>query len=343
MDNSTLLELFSIPIIDKNRKYWFVRTEGGDYYEEFKNDNYIAIGWDEYKHKYLFDCEPGDENELSIKEEIKERYKTERPGTIFNTLKRFMLEMSEGDIVFIPSKNSDTITFGEITSDMYIHSLTSEDIDEDRCEYIKRRTVKWSKSIERKNLDVNFYKIFQSHHTIVNADKYDFIIDRTLESFYIKNDLTHLTLYVGTDDPISGKSLFNLQKFIFDSKYFDSSNTNIKINVQSRGIIELIDPSTVNLALILISLVAITTGINIELKGWIIKFPGLLGYLNNKKEKNKKEQEIINRDDEFIYNESKELYGEDIKLLNVKPGNKYLDKIVDINNAMKKSKEDQNF
>lgn len=340
MDDLNLLDLFSIPTIDNNRKYWFVRTEGGDYYEEFKNDNYIAIGWDEYRNKLLFECEPGDENELSIKEEIKERYKTERPGTIFNTLKRFMLEMSKGDIVFIPSKNSDTITFGEITSDMYIYTLTPEDIDEDRCEYIKRRSVKWTKSIKRKDLDVNFYKIFQSHHTIVNADKYDFIIDRTLESFYIKNGLTHLTLSVGTDNSISGKSLYNLQKFIFDSGYFDSSNTDIKINVQSRGLMELIDPSTFKLISILISIVAITTGINIKIKDLSIKFPGLLGYLNNKSEKRKEEQEIINRDDEFIYKESKELYGEDIKLLDVKPGNKYLDKIVDINNAMKKSKED---
>ena len=340
MDNLDLLDLFSIPVINNNRKYWFVRTEGGDYYEEFKNDNYIAIGWDEYKNKLLFDCDPGDENELSLKEEIKERYKTERPGTIFNTLKRFMLEMSEGDIVFIPSKNSDTITFGEITSDMHIYTLTPEDIDEDRCEYIKRRSVKWTKSIKRKDLDVNFYKIFQSHHTIVNADKYDFIIDRTLESFYIKNGLTHLTLSVGTDSSISGKSLYNLQKFIFGSEYFDSSNTDIKINVQSKGLMELIDPNTFNLVLILLSIVAVTTGINIKIKDLSINFPGLFGYLNDKSKENKEVQEMINKYDEFIYKESKELYGDDIKLLNVKPGNKYLDKIVDINNAIKKSKED---
>ena len=126
-----------------------------------------------------------------------------------------MIEISVGDVVFIPSINSESVTFGIVESDMFIYKLTPEDEDEDRCDYIKRRYVHWIKTIQKKALDVNFYKIFQSHHTIVDANKYDFIIDRTLESFYIKNGIAHLKININTDNPIDGKSFYNLEKFIF--------------------------------------------------------------------------------------------------------------------------------
>ena len=37
----------SLTVISNKRNYWFVRTQGGDFYETFLLNNYIAIGYDE--------------------------------------------------------------------------------------------------------------------------------------------------------------------------------------------------------------------------------------------------------------------------------------------------------
>ena len=43
MDNSTIL---SIPEITKERQIWFIRTNGGLYYDDFITNKYVALGWD---------------------------------------------------------------------------------------------------------------------------------------------------------------------------------------------------------------------------------------------------------------------------------------------------------
>ena len=42
---SDILSLFNVPKIEE-RNYWLVRTDGGNYFEDFTRNNYIAIGWD---------------------------------------------------------------------------------------------------------------------------------------------------------------------------------------------------------------------------------------------------------------------------------------------------------
>jgi hypothetical protein len=45
MTNSEIEKIISILTeIKSNRSYWFVRTQGGDYYEYFQRGSYIAIG-----------------------------------------------------------------------------------------------------------------------------------------------------------------------------------------------------------------------------------------------------------------------------------------------------------
>ena len=45
MDNN-LLSLLNIPIVPENIHYWIIRTNGGDYYDDFILHNYISISWD---------------------------------------------------------------------------------------------------------------------------------------------------------------------------------------------------------------------------------------------------------------------------------------------------------
>ena len=43
-----LLILENLPPIDvADRNYWFLRTQGGEFFDEFYCNDYIAIGWDD--------------------------------------------------------------------------------------------------------------------------------------------------------------------------------------------------------------------------------------------------------------------------------------------------------
>lgn len=326
-DNKKIVESLNIPIIDSGRKYWFIRTDSGHLYEEFRNDGYIAIGFNEYVNPELFeDLAP--EDEYNLKEEIKEKYETKMPGASLTTLKRFMLDMSEGDVVFIPSINSESITFGIIESEMYIYEVTPEDEDEDRCDYVKRRDVRWIKTIKKKSLDVNFYKIFQSHHTIVDANKYDFIIDRTLESFYIKNNIAHLKININTNDPIDGKTFYNLQKFIFDNGVIKEECIEQKINIQSKGFIELITSNWKFLTLLILFIHVIVGG-KIKIPLFEVDNPGLIKHILDYL----KMKHIHEKD---IYKTLDEKFGDDLKKLNVDVDvkNEFINSIIKINNHL---------
>lgn len=329
-DSEELIKSLDIPIIASERKYWFVRTDSGRLYEEFRNDGYIAVGFNEYTNPKLFD-DLDSKDEFILKEEIKEKYETKMPGASLTTLKRFMVEMSVGDVVFIPSINSESITFGIVESDMFIYELTPEDEDEDRCDYIKRRHVHWIKTIQKKYLDVNFYKIFQSHHTIVDANKYDFIIDRTLESFYIKNNIAHLKININTDDPIDGKSFYNLEKFIFDNGVIKEDSMDQKINVQSKGFIELITNNWQYL-LLLIAFIHVITGGKIKFLSCEIENPGIIKYLIDR-------MKIKHEQEKDIFDVLEREFGDDLKKLKVDVDvkNKFIKNIAKINNSLSES------
>lgn len=46
-------QYLGIPIIPEDRRYWLVRTKGGEYYRDFFEGNYIAIGYNRSPGKPL--------------------------------------------------------------------------------------------------------------------------------------------------------------------------------------------------------------------------------------------------------------------------------------------------
>ena len=139
-------------VIDEisERKYWFVRTNGGEYYDDYFHEGYIAVGFNSIADKTIIErAETDDAYKRALYERIKLELETDeeikaKPGLIINQLKRFLIEMNPGDIVLIPSENSKFISFGEITSDVEL--LSPDDIQEDGCPFIKRRKVRWVKT-----------------------------------------------------------------------------------------------------------------------------------------------------------------------------------------------------
>ncbi|WP_366160536.1 hypothetical protein ABXS71_16745 [Bacillus infantis] len=283
--------IVNVPIIDPGRKYWLVRTNAGDFYDEFFMENYIGIGWNKIKLTDLKINRP-------LADIVSEKYDEERHNYVANQIIKFTKQINKGDIVLIPSRNSFYISFGEvIESDAYEDESIPDnledpeevmDVDFDgRCPYKKRKKVKWLKTVRRDSMDPYLYKVIYSHHTISDATPYAAYIDRLLHSFFVKGSKAHFILEVQKKKEINAIPLINLINgtLRFPEYYHAATgdnevspaNVDIKLNVQSPGPIELIG-NIKTIFIIAASYVAIFGG-NIKIVGFEFQTDGFLGKL----------------------------------------------------------------
>lgn len=252
-----LLETLGIDIFPDNRNYWFIRTQGGAYYDDFVNEQFVGIEWDEISDLELIKTR----NEEKLKLEVIKNYpKIEKPGHPVNQILRFANDIKKGDIVLIPNEKSEWICIGEfLDNDMYIHEEEEEedfqdildslddDVKEKKPILKKRRRVKWIEQVKRSELDPYLYKIIYSHNAICDANKYSIFIDRTLSQFYIKGSEAYFTYKVNKKQNIPYQDLMSflnnnnkLMDYINKSvdKEFRIEDLILKINVQSKGPIQ---------------------------------------------------------------------------------------------------------
>ena len=236
-----------------DRKYWFVRTNGGEYYTEYFNEGFIAVGLNEFKDiDFITRAEADPSYKRALYEKIKSLVtdgsdKVIKPGLIISQLKRFMMEMSIGDIVLIPSENSQYISFGEIISGVEV--IDEVLLEDDACPYTKRRNVRWIKTIKKENLDPYLFKAIYSHHMITDVSEASHFINRSLSNMYIKNGKAYMTFNVQSTNPIHLQDIKPLlygfsdiaEKADFPSEIVEGlKRIELKINVQSPGPIEYI-------------------------------------------------------------------------------------------------------
>lgn len=253
-----------IKILNENTNYWLVRTASGAFYDQFVAGNYIAVGWNEISDIEILKGSKEDEaqkedilktiRELVDKEEENqvnpkgERERETQKSRIYNQINRFVNEMAVGDYVLIPSQGSNLIEFGIITSDAYIYKKEVIDMDEGECDFIKRRDISWICREKRNKLDPYLFGLLYSQHAISSANDYAHFIDRTINRFFIKGNQAHIVLEVNRESDIYGMDLIKLVNstlgMVDSFNKFAESNLNkdhvqIKINVQSPGVIEL--------------------------------------------------------------------------------------------------------
>lgn len=242
--NSLLDDIEAIP---QKREYWLIRTNSGQYFESFVNFNYVAIGHEEIPFKKITDLKKSSKTDKAfrgaLKEFISEKIPEKIPGLIAGQLIRFIYEVKKGDIVIVPSENSDYIAIGEILETPILET-TDSDILRTDCIYRKRKKVKWIKTIAKGSIDPLFYKVLQSHQAINNISNYSNIIQRSIGDFYKLNGKTSLIVNVkrrknvkANDLMFFGSDLLRLtQDFINDNNLeIDTSDVDIKINVNSEG------------------------------------------------------------------------------------------------------------
>jgi len=253
-----------IKVLNEQTNYWLVRTAGGAFYEQFVAGSYIAIGWNEVSDLDLIKGSKEDEAKKdrvlkTIREYVDkdaeketqpkgERERETQKSRIFNQINRFVNEMAIGDFILIPSQRSNLIEFGTITSDSDIFKKEFGDFEEGECDFIKRRKVTWLHRENRDQLDPYLYGLIYSQHAISSANDYAHFIDRAVNRFFIKGNKAHMILEAGKESDNSCLELVRLLNSLLDlvdgfnrvtGSELNKDSVQVKINVQSNGLIEL--------------------------------------------------------------------------------------------------------
>ena len=296
-----ILSDLGLPVqeVKDTRHYWFIRTQGGSYFDEFFLDNFV----------------PEDKRTDQLIDRLKEAH----PQTtrVLNQVYRFCKEIHKGDIVIIPSAASAHFAFGYITDDeAYQEELNEEDLAEGKCPYTRRRKTHWIQGISKDRVDSKLYTFFRNQQALSQVDTYSDFIERAIHPLYIKNDTAHFTLSIRTPDspnafdiPTYMCGILTMAQELAEELKISTTDfsTNIKsrTNVQSAGLIELLgDPAFV--ALISVVAVALFGGsvkfdFSEDRKTGEMKTGGLIGAITkimdrrNKKYSEKEMQAIIAR------------------------------------------------
>lgn len=240
-------------VISNDTNYWLVRTFGGKYYAEFSQEGYVALGWNSISDLNLIKSAAKNSKDQEKLTEMANKLiaassdKKGQPGRITSPILRFVNEMKIGDIIIIPSENSDLLNFGKITSGVYIEKDKTVQSEDELKSLYKRRNVEWIKTESKNLLDPYLFRLLNSHLAVSSANDYSHYIDRTMFDFYIKGDNAYLIIEVQKKTKIYGVELADIITTtlgtldIFNDltgENFKKNCVEVKSNLNSPGILE---------------------------------------------------------------------------------------------------------
>lgn len=295
--------------VKNTRNYWFVRTQGGNYYESFLSNSYIAIGYDEINISDIKAASSSETAKQTLSEIIKIKFPDEnRPNYIGKQLIDFTYSIKKGDIVVVPSFSSELVSIGEVV-ETPIYLVDKKQSDDD-CPFLKRKKIKWIKSnLKFDNLESKLIKLKYSQRTVTKIEEeLGTFLDRIITPLFIKENDAHLSLDVTKKEKIGAYSLFSTWTELLNlTEEFGEQETleikkeefDLRINVQSPGTIEFITYSVVGIVVLSIIIVALI-GAEFESKTRPIRFSiksdGLFkkvtDFLNAKKDRLMKDELI---------------------------------------------------
>lgn len=262
-------EILDIP---NDTNYWFVRANSGSmYYEDFFNNNYIAIDSDglsfsnflsipstiksskealKAKYKLIFNenalklYDENSENQNKTTEKQKEeKTKLLKSSSIkANKSFQFIEKMNIGDFIFVPYAASSKFLVGIVTSDIFDKDIKHIQVkDEDGnmqyevCPYkLKRRTI-WIKEINKSQFPDKLSWIKTAHQSIFNITKSANVLNPVIAPIYKYHDQVSCRIGVNTNDQISNSTWLAYQEAIQDILTDNNDNVFQKSKVQSKG------------------------------------------------------------------------------------------------------------
>lgn len=238
------IESFAIRNIDKNIRFWMVRTKKGYFYDEFINNRFIALGWN-------IITESTDLSEHGIellKALITVEYGDSRPMGSINKCKSFIHEMQKGDYVIIPNSGSNEIAVA-IVGEYFEDSNCNEEneleviakienheyeISQVKCPYKKRRYIEILNIVDVNTLSYNLRKAISSYHGISNFDAYAVdILNGVYDCYAYLNDM-YLSINITKHGELKPREisrlLYALTEFFCVLVDEDSISTTINLN-----------------------------------------------------------------------------------------------------------------
>ena len=237
--------IFEIPNIGSDCNFWMLRTKAGWFYDEYIENEFIAIGWNSISKSvasnYL--------NDERLKTEIKKVYNEKLPGSALNKCRRFISEVKEGDIVLIAGRGK--IAFAEVGEYCEIEKFSVKDeIDINKsiqngevgklnsCPYNKRRNIKIISEItEEQNINPYLYKAMSGNmHSLSNLNDYAEIILSACYDIYMWKDNVSVTFRVEKESNINAfdfaEFVSNTAKLVSNEKEHDVA---VKTSLHSPG------------------------------------------------------------------------------------------------------------
>lgn len=241
-------QIENIRVVDEKRDYWFVRSYGGELYEDFLDHNYVGLGFNNVPYKYITDATSNDASAFErLQKFINEntKYKKSEATKWANQLIRFESDVKIGDMVIVPNKNSDEYSFGLIESKTKVVEVKTTFTHNGSTELFpeKRKQIKWLKTVQKEDLRGELRSISFTHQALSNINAHSEQIEGNISSLYIKENRMYLTIQVDQHEDINA---FDLQRFLEGLTYFykefckeygieDNEDLFIKIKVQSWG------------------------------------------------------------------------------------------------------------
>ncbi len=202
-------DIFNIPVASDSQQVWFIRTSGGDYYDDFRFNNFVAIGWDKIPAEWVIKkplFSPDSDNngneahqllsEKDFKNRVSDLYPDEkRPGLVYGQLNTFYNVMHVGDWIVIPSKGTQDLTIG-ILGDIIHEEFEDRKVIPDQeyaiCGYIHKRSVSWQRELPA-SYDIYLQKSLRAQQTISNITDISSLVFRHLYPVYVVNNEVRIT------------------------------------------------------------------------------------------------------------------------------------------------------
>ncbi|NEX50792.1 hypothetical protein [Lactococcus lactis] len=291
----------NIPSVNSTSDYWLVRADSGRYYDDFRINNYVGIGWNEVSLKDIRRTNNDSSKlKLILKDKLPEAkekgYSERKCGITAGQLLRFCNNIKLNDIVIVPSAGSNEFLVGKVVGEIFEISdeQTKKELtfglEYEKSEFKKRWPIEWVGSFGRLEADSALFKMIYSHTTLSRVNEYKTFINRALFSCYIEDNKLHLNYQVTEKKHIQGVYLgqFVYQYSVLNEVLFPDTRLDSKINVQSPGVIEFITygiPAGIFVFGVLTGGIIVVGGGKFKIGKLEFETSGLLSALSNRESK----------------------------------------------------------
>lgn len=238
-----LEDYYDVKRIVESTKYWFIRTEGGSLYNEYRFNEYISLGWNYITKKKLMEL---DRNEHQIRKILTDEYDEKQPTRIINQCKSFVFEMKENDYVIFPDEASNNYTIAKLIG--YYEEEVGLSIEEEKewmengsktksdnilpSPYQKRWKIEVLNTVASTSVNPQLYIALRSPGSLMNIDKhYEYLLSLIYPVYQIGNT-TNITFDVNKTEGISARELNDFTSSLIG--IFDYFNESEEVNITQK-------------------------------------------------------------------------------------------------------------